>query len=183
MSSSIGSGIITFKAYGDLSCPALPPEKIREMVHIAHEEGFSVMMHTNGDETIRAAVEAGTDSIEHGYFAGEETLMCLAESKSLWVPTLSAVDAFIGREGFDEGVARETLARQKDAIRTCCKYAEKAGNKAPRIASGSDSGAVGVPHGSGTHREYALLAETGLTQGAILAANRELRQRFSAGVR
>ena len=75
------------------------------------------MIHVNSAEAIRACVENGADSIEHGYFADEETLHCIAEHDTIWVPTLSAVDAFIGRAGFDEGVAKETLARQTESLR------------------------------------------------------------------
>ena len=62
------SGVITFLHYGELSCPGLASQEIAALVEIAHGEGFAVMAHVNGPETVRAAIEAGTDSIEHGYF-------------------------------------------------------------------------------------------------------------------
>ena len=61
------SGILDFAEYGTISCPPLPTEEIRELVRIAHGEGFAVMAHVNGSDAIRADLEAGTDSIEHGY--------------------------------------------------------------------------------------------------------------------
>ncbi len=48
----IVSGIMTFRAYGELSCDSLPPEEIRELIRIAHGEGFPVMVHVNGREAI-----------------------------------------------------------------------------------------------------------------------------------
>lgn len=56
------------------------------MVHIAHEEGFAVMSHTNGCYGVQAAVEAGVDSIEHGNYMDDETISMLADSESVWVP-------------------------------------------------------------------------------------------------
>ena len=173
----IVSGIITFKEYAGLSCPSLEKEEIRELIHIAHEEGYAVMIHVNGPEAIRACVEAGADSIEHAYFADEETLACIAEHKTIWVPTLAATGAFVGREGFDEAVAEATVKRQMEAVRKVSKMCAAAGH-IPLIAVGSDSGAVGVPHGNGTVREYELLAAAGLCKEEMESANRELRRRF-----
>ena len=47
------SGIMDFDR-GGLTEDSLTDGEIREMTHIAHQEGFSVMAHTNGD---RAALE------------------------------------------------------------------------------------------------------------------------------
>ena len=57
------SGIMDFD-HGGLTEDSLADDEICEMIHIAHEEGFSVMAHTNGSRAVRAAVKAGVDSIE-----------------------------------------------------------------------------------------------------------------------
>ena len=53
------SGIMDFDRFGVLSEEGLPAGEIRELVHIAHEEGFSVMAHCNGARTAEAAAAAG----------------------------------------------------------------------------------------------------------------------------
>lgn len=168
------SGMITFREYGELSCPCLPPEEIKELIRIAHGEGYAVMLHVNGDEAIRAVLDAGGDSIEHGYFMEEETIRRLAGSDTVWVPTLAAVAAFIDREGFNGAVARETVDRQMDALRL-------AASLGAMIAAGSDSGAVGVPHALGAKTEYRLLEQAGVGAGAIRAGSEALRVRFRRG--
>ena len=60
------SGLMDFDCFGRLTEEGLPPEEIRELIHIAHEEGFSVMAHCNGARTAEAAAAAGLDSVEHG---------------------------------------------------------------------------------------------------------------------
>ena len=165
------SGIITFRKYGELSCPGLSAEEIAALVEIAHGEGFSVMAHVNGAETVRAAIAAGTDSIDHGNFMDEDCLAALAASETIWVPTVAATHAFIGRAGFDEGVARRTVETQLAMIR-------RASEMGALIAAGSDAGAVGVPHGAGTETEYRLLRSAGLTESQIETANRALEARF-----
>ena len=167
----MASGIITFKTYGDLSCPGLEREEIREIIRIAHGEGYSVMVHINGAETIRAAAEAGVDSVEHGYFTDDGALAAMAENGTIWVPTLAAVAAFVGRAGIDSRVAAQTVRRQQEQLR-------RAAAMGIPIASGSDSGAVGVPHGAGTAREYELLAQAGITPEWIAGSNEALRRKF-----
>lgn len=166
------SGIITFKAYGELSCPGLDPAEIRELVAIAHGAGLPVMAHVNGADTVRAAIAAGTDSIEHGYFMDRDCLERLAGSDSIWVPTVAATEAFDGRPGFDPDAAARTWREQLEAVR-------RAAALGAAIACGSDAGAVGVPHGAGALRERELLRSAGLTEAQLAAGNAALRQRFS----
>lgn len=167
------SGIITFRKYAELSCPGLEPEEIGELVQIAHGEGLAVMVHVNGAETVRAAVLAGVDSVEHGYFMGEDTLSLMKDNRTIWVPTLAAAEAFIGRPGIDrDGTAGKTLTEQ-------LRMLELARQTGVMVAAGSDSGAVGVPHGAGTVREYELLARAGIGGEELRKANEFLRERFS----
>ena len=166
------SGIITFRRWGDLSCEGLDPDEIKELVSIAHGEGYRVMVHVNGADTIRSALLSGADSIEHGYFADLEDLELMAEKNVIWVPTLAAAEAFAGRDGFDRSVAEKTVEEQEKSIR-------QARDLGVLIAAGSDSGAVGVPHGRGILREHELLARCGLTAEETETADKELWNRFS----
>ena len=59
------TGLLDFKNHGKVTGEPLEAEEVKEMVHIAHEEGFAVMSHTNGVYGTRAAIEAGVDSLEH----------------------------------------------------------------------------------------------------------------------
>ena len=72
------SGILDFDRDGALTEEPLAGEEIWEMIHIAHEEGMSVMAHVNGADAVRNAVEAGVDSVEHGNFMDEDCLQALA---------------------------------------------------------------------------------------------------------
>ena len=76
--------------------------EIAALCEMAHGEGFAVMAHVNGPDTVRAAVDAGIDSIEHGYFLDDACLRAMADAGAIWVPTAAATHAFIGRQGFDE---------------------------------------------------------------------------------
>jgi hypothetical protein len=165
------SGIMDFKTFGGLSGGGLELNEIPELINIAHGEGFKIMTHTNGADRIKAAIEAGADSIEHGYFMDEDCISMLSQSGTIWVPTLAACAGFIGREGFTPGVAEQNLLHQKNNIRLALK-------SGALIAAGSDAGAYGVDPVKGISLEYALLKDARMTQDDIDRGNREIVERF-----
>lgn len=141
------SGIMDFAREGALTEPSLSPEEIREMIHIAHEEGFAVMAHVNGADAVRAAVCAGVDSVEHGNFMDEDALQALADSDAVWVPTYVTITNLIGSGRFDDEALYRLRARQGEMIRRGFALGLK-------IALGSDAGAYRVMHGQGLLDEY-----------------------------
>ena len=165
------SGLMDFNRFGVLSEPGLPGEEIRELVHIAHEEGFSVMAHANGTETVIAAAEARVDSVEHGAYLNQEALHAMKEAGTVWVPTLSAIGNLRGKGRFQEKAVEAILASAQE---NAASFAAMGGLLAP----GTDAGAWAVPHGSLT--EYALLGETlGSSVDALLAKGlAAIRERF-----
>ncbi len=95
------SGLMDFEHYGVLTDEPLAPGEIADMIAGAHDEGFSVMAHANGDSAVRAALAAGVDSIEHGAYLSPETRSQLAESHAVWVPTLVTIGNLIGANILD----------------------------------------------------------------------------------
>ena len=144
------SGLMDFDHYGILTDEPLPPELIRDMIACAHDEGFSVMAHANGDGTVCAALAGGVDSIEHGAYLTDETLCRLAESHAVWVPTLVTIGNLIGCGRFPDTVLKPLLEYQMNAV-------QKAAALGAKIACGSDAGAYRVLHGQGGIDERALL--------------------------
>ena len=144
------SGLMDFDRFGVLTEEGFPPEELRELVHIAHEEGFAVMAHANGARTVEAAAAAGVDSVEHGAYLDEAALFAMRESGTVWVPTLSTVGNLRGRGRFDENAVEAILNSALENVR-------RFGSMGGLIAPGTDAGASAVPHGSLT--EYELLRE------------------------
>lgn len=142
------SGLMDFDRFGVLTEEGLAPMEIRELIHIAHEEGMAVMAHANGARTVEAAAEAGVDSIEHGAYLDSEALHAMAEAGTVWVPTLSTIGNLRSRGRFDETAVARILEGATENVR---RFAALGGLLAP----GTDAGAWAVPHGSLT--EYALL--------------------------
>lgn len=144
------SGLMDFDRFGVLSEPGMDPKEIRELIHICHEEGFSVMVHANGAETVEAAAAAGVDSVEHGAYLNMDALHAMAENGTVWVPTLSTVGNLRGKGRFSEDAVNRILESALENVR---RFADLGGLLAP----GTDAGAWAVPHGSLT--EYALMEE------------------------
>lgn len=144
------SGLMDFDHYGVLTSQPLSPEEIREMIAVAHGEGFAVMAHANGDEAVRAALLGGVDSVEHGAYLSDDTLKLLAQTKAVWTPTLVTIGNLIGDGRFPDTVLKPLLENQLQAVR-------KAARLGARIACGSDAGAYRVMHGQGCFDERALL--------------------------
>ena len=144
------SGLMDFDRAGVLTEDGLSSAAIRELIHIAHEEGFPVMAHCNGARTMEAAAAAGVDSIEHGAYADEDALSAMAENRTIWVPTVSTIANLRGTGRFDEQAVAAILDSAAGNIQ---KFAALGGILAP----GSDAGAWAVPHGADT--EYDLLRQ------------------------
>lgn len=142
------SGLMDFDRFGVMTEDGLKPEEIGQLVHIAHEEGFVVMAHANGADTVMAAAEAGVDSVEHGAYLNEEALAAMAESGTVWVPTLSTIGNLRGKGRYPD---KEVEAILDSAMENVAAFGQMGG----LLAVGTDAGAWAVPHGSLT--EYDLL--------------------------
>ncbi|MCL1914157.1 MAG: amidohydrolase family protein [Eubacteriaceae bacterium] len=155
------SGLLDFSVYGRIMQQGpMEDDEAKEMVKIAHGEGLSVMAHANGGERAAMLIQAGIDSIEHGYYLGKDTLDLLAGSNCCWVPTLAPVGNIIDSGAFEKSVLEKIYYGQLEAV----AYGIEEG---AIIAPGSDAGAYLVSHGSGIADEWAHLSNTGVDHAAL----------------
>ena len=162
------SGLMEFDRFGVLSEDGLPADEIKELIHIAHEEGFSVMAHANGARTVEAAACAGVDSVEHGAYLDSDALAAMEENGTVWVPTLSTIGNLRGKGRFDE---QAVCAILDSAMENVAAYGGL-------IAPGSDAGAWQVFHGGDT--EYDLLRQAlgNRFDDAIAKGKKAILERF-----
>ena len=165
------SGLMDFNRFGVLTEDGLPEEEIRELIHIAHEEGFSVMAHCNGARTAEAAARAYVDSIEHGAYLDSDALCAMAENGTVWVPTLSTIGNLRGGGRFCE----DAVVRILDAaLENCASFAALGG----LIAPGTDAGAWNVPHGCQTEEKYLRMALGHRTDTILEKGIEAIKNRF-----
>lgn len=163
------SGLMDFDRFGMLTQPGLSKEEITEMIHIAHEEGQAVMAHANGADVVEAAARAGVDSVEHGAYLDRASLAAMAETGTVWVPTLSAIGNLLGTGRFCDGQVEKIL---HSALENLAAFSQMGGLVAP----GSDAGAYAVPHGCMT--EEAWLTKAGLTESDLQSGIRVIQSKF-----
>ena len=137
------------------------PEEVRAAVVEAHKRSRKVMVHGMSAESVKMAVEAGVDCIEHGNLLDDEAIDMMAEAKVSFVPTMSGIRRVYERErdGGSPVVAemlREVIDPHMDAVSACIK-------RGILIGAGTDTlGSIA--------REIEMLAECGMTNAEALAA-------------
>lgn len=167
------SGLMDFHRFGALTQEGLTAPEIREMVHIAHEEGFAVMAHANGARVLQAAAEAGVDSVEHGAYADLDALDAMAENRVVWVPTVSTVGNLLNTRAYNRFHPDAVRQLLDSTLESIAAFAAMGG----LVASGTDAGAWAVPHGAETEEAYLLQA--GITRQQLDCGTEEIIKRFA----
>lgn len=163
------TGMLDFDHDGRIFMGAVfPTAELREAVHISEGEGLHVMAHCNGAEHVRDALEAGVQSVEHGFWPDISVIDYFLQTNAVWVPTGVTVHNLIGKGVYSDAVLTKIHEAQKAVL-------QEAYAKGVLIASGSDCGASMVYQGSGTDDEIALLTSMGIDPEK---GNKEIEQRF-----
>lgn len=144
------SGLMDFDRFGVITDTPCAYDLCHDMIAYAHDQGFAVMAHANGDEAVSNALRAGVDSIEHGAYLSNETLHLLAETGAVWVPTAVTIANLRGLGRFPDAVLCPLTELHLENIRKAASYGAK-------IALGTDAGAYAVFHGQAVQQEYDLL--------------------------
>lgn len=157
----VNSGLNSLTEYGHETRSQFSLEELSELVEVAKLKGCSVMVHANGRIPVKMAIEAGCDSIEHGFFMGRENLELMAEKGVYWVPTVFTMKACAQyashyRTKIDKQVVEKTLAHQLEQL----AYAREI--DVP-VALGTDSGSIGVLHGESMIEEMKLFRQAGFS--------------------
>ena len=155
----VNSGLISLDRFGKETSPQFNLTDLATTADRVHRSGLKLMVHANGELPVRMAIEAGCDSIEHGFFMGRENLMRIAEKGIFWVPTAFTMGAYARASdpGSKESeVARRNLEHQLEQLRVAEEYGV-------RIALGTDAGSVGVNHGKAVLEEMKMFISAGLS--------------------
>ncbi len=155
----VNSGLNSLKIFGKQTNPQFSIEDVRLLVDQANSLGKKVMVHVNGVEPVRIALEAGCHSIEHGFFMGRENLKLMAEKNVVWVPTLFTMKAYgvyAGDKHFpgDPVVVKKNLEHQLEQLRLARELGVT-------VALGTDAGSLGVLHGESMVEEMKLYKKAG----------------------
>ena len=153
---------------GDLpGTPQYTPEEMSAIVQEAHRLGRKVAAHAHGTQSIKEAVIAGVDSIEHASMIDEEGIR-LAKEKGTFLVMDIYNDDFILQHGAEVGMLPESLEKEKQIGQLQRDNFSKAFRGGARMAFGSDGGVY--PHGDNA-RQFFYMVKYGMTpMQAIQAA-------------
>jgi len=168
---TFGADVIKFMPSGgvlSLSDPVdnvqLTQEEMNAIVSEAHAWKRKVAAHCHGDRAAKMAIAAGVDSIEHGSFLQDDTLLEMKKKHVYLVATLFA-GVWVGEhlDTFPAPIAAKARAAAAQA-QLMFQHAVKIGVP---FAMGTDAGVE--PHGMNA-REFVLMAKNGLPAAQVLMA-------------
>ncbi|WP_375758973.1 amidohydrolase family protein [Corallococcus exercitus] len=171
---AISDGADCIKVIVDNGHNVLSLEELKVIVDEAHRGKRPVAAHTTLDESIRAAVQAGVDSIEHGYSLPEDVVALMVRKRIFLVPTdgsLEDCDAFEARAG-DAERQRQMKERCRRNITRAHERLRRAVAAGVRVAAGSDMyiAMPGLTRGQASVKSFIAYAEAGLKPVDILRA-------------
>jgi imidazolonepropionase-like amidohydrolase len=112
----------------------------------AHRSGKRVAVYATDNRTARVAIDAGVDSVEHGYGMSDENLKLMAAKKIFLVPTDGIVDSYIHKTDLDPKVREDDEAIVRKYVMTYNKdRLQRALKLGVLIAAGSDYYYEGPP--------------------------------------
>ena len=141
--------------------PGTPQYTFEEMTAIAeeaHKLGRKVAAHAHGTQSIKDAIRAGIDSIEHSSLIDDEGI-ALAKQHSTYLVFDIYNDDFILQEGAKAGMLPESIEKEKKIGRLQRENFRKAFKAGAKIAFGTDAGVY--PHGDNA-KQFAKMVEWGM---------------------
>jgi imidazolonepropionase-like amidohydrolase len=138
---------------------------VRRLVDAVHAAGARVAAHSTTTH-VKSLIEAGIDSVEHGFGLDEDDLTELGARGGAWTPTLCAFTAAPPSAEDPERHDRYLRAR------------ERLGRLLPVAADAGVTVMTGTDVFGTVAREVALLGEFGLTPTAALAAATTAARQF-----
>jgi len=133
-------------------------EEMQAIAEEAHKLGRKVAAHAHGTQSIKDAIRAGIDSIEHSSLIDDEGIM-LAKQHGAYLVFDIYNDDFILQEGAKAGMLPESIEKEKKLGRLQRENFRKAFQAGAKIAYGTDSGVY--PHGDNA-KQFGKMVEWGM---------------------
>ena len=126
--------------------PFLLEEELSAAFAVCRQRGFDVMAHATSPDTVKAAIEQGARSVEHGYIMDEECIQMFVDNDTWYVPTLGIThltpsQASSQREKRwveQKERAPDLIARAEAAAETHRSWFQRALRAGVKMALGSD---------------------------------------------
>ncbi|MGO4504628.1 MULTISPECIES: Xaa-Pro dipeptidase [unclassified Dyella] len=159
------AGVLSAEA--SVGAPQYSQEEMNAVVDEAHRWGKKVAAHAHGAESIKMAIRAGVDSIEHSSMIDEEGLK-LAKQHGTYLDFDVYNDDYILSEYAKKGFPASTVEKERLVGRLQRENFQRAVKAGEKMAFGTDAGVY--PHGWNA-KQFAVMTHWGMTpMQAIQAA-------------
>jgi imidazolonepropionase-like amidohydrolase len=113
------------------------PREVAAIVEEAHAHGLRVAAHAEGPEGIQMVLDAGIDSVEHGFYLSDENIQSMAAKGIYLVPTLSYLVRLA--QGDILGVEPVVVEKAESIAKSLSEYFPKCIKAGVKIAMGTDT--------------------------------------------
>jgi imidazolonepropionase-like amidohydrolase len=139
--------------------PEMNPEEIEAIVEVAHRHGMKVSAHAHGARSIREAILAGADTIEHASLIDAAAIE-LARQHAVALSMDVYNGDYIDKEGREQGWPEEFLRKNLETVEAQRQGFTQAHAAGVPIVYGTD--AAVYPHGLNA-RQFRIMVERGMT--------------------
>ncbi len=162
----IASGAVL--AFGGVpGAPEMTSEEIKAVVEVGHAGGIRVTAHAHGAQSIKDAINAGVDAIEHASLADDEAIALAAARQIPFSMDVYNGD-YIATDGVEKGWPEEFIRKNNETTEAQRQVFAKAYKAGVPIIYGTDAGVY--PHG-GNAKQFVIMVQRGMTaMDAIKAA-------------
>ena len=161
----IASGAVL--AFGSLpGSPEMTPDEIAAVVAVGHKAGIKVTAHAHGAQSIKDAILAGVDSIEHASLIDDEGIRLARENGVALSMDIYNGD-YISTVGKEENWPEEFLRKNRETTDEQRSGFTKAHQAGVRIVYGTDAGVY--PHGDNA-KQFSYMVKQGMTSVEAIQA-------------
>ena len=133
-------------------------EEMEALTEEAHKLGRRVAAHAHGTQSIKDAIQAGIDSIEHSSLIDDDGIAA-AKKRGTYLVFDIYNDDFILQEGAKAGMLPESIEKERKIGRLQRENFRKAWQAGAKMAFGTDAGVY--PHGDNA-KQFAKMVEWGM---------------------
>ncbi len=146
--------------------PQYTLEELKVAADTAHQAGRKIAAHAHGAQSIKWAIEAGIDSIEHASLVDDEGI-ALAKAHGTYFVMDIYNDDYILQVGPKIGMTEELLAKERGVGQRQRDNFRKAHAAGVKMAFGTDAGVY--PHGDNA-KQFHYMVQYGMTPTEAIQA-------------
>ncbi|HWZ52926.1 MAG TPA: amidohydrolase family protein [Granulicella sp.] len=146
--------------------PQYTYEELKMAADTAHQAGRKIAAHAHGTKSIKWAIQAGIDSIEHASLVDDEGIQMAKVRGTYFVMDLYDDDYILGKAK-DFGIPQEFLDKERRLGEQQRENFRKAFQAGVKMAFGTDAGVY--PHGDNA-KQFHYMVMYGMTPAQVIQA-------------